>query len=1246
MRQFSRSFSAPREQEQMDEQTLVFRNLTHLFPPSDVIDRARKHVRGSETDAAQKTTPTMFDEDADKQSPLAASEDIRIMIAQDEAGMSMNRLLFDSKVDRDSKRTDSDHSGHRPRVLSFSRPASQSESKQGSGFVRYQSPGESRIRPNTTPSNPDRLHSPSSQSAFCGQPTPLQRMPAYVSLADARNDPEIPVEDTKDEMDSWLDCVFGRSPLRYKGSTTKVHMIQRQPKDPKLAHWEREAQRGGFELCPQRNAPLPKSPHTELVQLRKPALLVSRVFAVPIHDEDLPQQSRAKTPAQPTQSDGQTKGPSRIRYGSPLFGVAILLPLVKPKAGEQESDSAIQLVIDRWHIIARALDSLEALAARQILRKLSDEISLLAQRFPDGSAPAYGMVKLKPRTLQESASIIQLSESVASRISRNFHIFDVVVRGEWNIWRDGLRESTKTPKNLLDTSQIRFAQLAITAALSSNRCWLRKFAPLYLQASINGEHRDQQDTYDAAQDRTVLVTTDHNKARQMIYLLGKLTTSPQSSALFQRSPTRKNRESHISALTQGLKAAERPDGSNSPNGYALGSGITSATPGIPLFSLPTPSPLSSSPVKYPPTMGAVMDASPGLQRLKSRIEVHTKATPAVPISSAPVSSYTTPAGSPDVRPGSSSSAQGDLLRHLQRGNSAISETSTESGSLWNSLRSSSWSWKVRRESGVTSGSDNGAGNSVSHRGDPPIGTLKSSKGSLGPGVGKKPLKMVDEAQQAQATPSTLTARNDSIMPTPTFSSSMSSRRGSSPFPNVLAYTYDASASVIDVQLPGEKTGLKYCKVPVSANQFPHMGNEQGVSSSDNPSEQSSRGHAAYDRVAGYLETFHPDYALQAVKTYSDLERDVRGAMQSEPSPKHKIAHMESRSFPLERWAVVCSTVIIDVDTMAVKRLTLRRNIRYSLIVPKEASGIRSNDMSVHGIKVTKSDEMDTVKRTYKRNDAGNKVDWKDKKVLRSDNGHSGGSTGSSMTSSYEHIDSASTGSTVRQQLAASQATATKNANSAPATQSKPAGNAKRATGSIGDDLTAYIDPNAKKSHLNNTDAAITVTRRVAVRNNEGKITGWKEVDVDEPDEPGLNDLPASFLNSKRERPMPVIYERVLEEVFEEEALTKSDPAIVALVEQMLADNSPRSAAPSRSSSAHGCTHSRSNSMNGSRLGELQKECQNIVEKTLEELVAAAAVDKGSPTKPPSGLFSFRRATQSAEETSVLRQSISKWLSKG
>jgi hypothetical protein len=80
-------------------------------------------------------------------------------------------------------------------------------------------------------------------------------------------------------------------------------------------------------------------------------------------------------------------------------------------------------------------------------------------------------------------------------------------------------------------------------------------------------------------------------------------------------------------------------------------------------------------------------------------------------------------------------------------------------------------------------------------------------------------------------------------------------------------------------------------------------------------------------VAGWLSQFQPDFAVQAIKPYRELERDIKRAMSAEPTPLTTATTPSLESGPLERWIDICSALIADTSNFTIKRISLRRLVK-------------------------------------------------------------------------------------------------------------------------------------------------------------------------------------------------------------------------------------------------------------------------------------------------------------------------------
>lgn len=1297
MRSITRTYSARNEPE-VEEKPLSFRHVALLFPPKDVLARVRKNHTGSNgvVDPEQSLEP-MFDEDRGVDFPIS-SKDIRVIIAQDDVGVSIDRVLYDSKHSRDAREKTLKQTRTSPKISLFRRVGGEEECADAK--THLSKPQLPRLTTRSTPTSPKRSQAPTSTPSSFVQSNSFRRTQNHSSLADSRQDAEIPIMGTSEETDSFIDCMFGKSQMRYKGVMTKHHVLQRQPVDPLHANGEKGTQCGDFAFTRGSNNQLPQSTPEELAKLRTPCLLVSRTFAVPLLDGDFPAQTPSRRASTPLESTPERKDSRANRARStPQFGVALVIPLAKSRrAPSSESglpdivnpvdgvgqalrdvEDPFQAVMEHWQAIDRTLNALQATATVEIHQKLKAQISAQGRK---GAIRYTRMIKLEPNILQQSDSVKQATDASMARLVRSFHIPDVVPQGEWNVWRDELLDMTrsrdKSHKYSLDHAKISFTQIVLTAALSTNLSWLGTVAPPQFQGRLRAEERKLRNSEGVAQSRTLVVAVDQNKARHLLFLLAKFLPAPRPQ--FERAaPPDLRSTPKVSALTQGLKAVVNGTGESN------GNGLVPAAPRVanlvPVFQEPYHASPGTSPVKCGLRIGPRSDLGTTKVAAGKIVLPSERGTPAMPIASAPGSSYTTPAGSPEVRPSSSASAQGNLMRHLQRENSGTT-CSTDSTGFWNSFRSNTWSLGPRRDSSMTERSDGAPGTSQRDQFLPSI--LKNGRSSTGRHGGTKLVRMLEEVEGSKLNNSY--ERKDSAFHTRESTPSHFSHtpiasqfEPSSSDRSNLQYSYDAREGTVVVDmLGGNGSGPaadRKTRVPVAPESFPAYHGAESLVSTKGAFANTLSSGATHDKAAGYLEAFHPDYALQAVKPYADLLEDVKRAMKAEPSPRNRSLPSLDEFFPVDDWIDVCSTVVVDADSLTTRRLSLRRHVRYHLLKQDEAIAFPRHLIKVNrgshnltspiedpesdgSIKVTKSEEMDSISRTYRRNDQGQKLGWKDKKIVCGEERCADARNKCSSVDDRRRSHSSDSrhcvtnGDFVKANTSAKDFARPTNGHhhngaGANGKLSHTTDIPTKTIPPVGDDLSAFIDKQAKVKATKPVPK-ITATSKVPKRNAEGKITGWQDVDADLGEEPGLHDLPTGFSDCTRENVVPVIYTQTVEETFADEAITTPDPAIIQILETMMASSDSRSAAPSRANSVHGRGHSRSNSLSGSGLLELQQESKRVVEDALQGLIISIANEKhqGPQHRPSvsSGLFSFgRSAAASHPELSVLHQSIAKWL---
>jgi hypothetical protein len=132
---------------------------------------------------------------------------------------------------------------------------------------------------------------------------------------------------------------------------------------------------------------------------------------------------------------------------------------------------------------------------------------------------------------------------------------------------------------------------------------------------------------------------------------------------------------------------------------------------------------------------------------------------------------------------------------------------------------------------------------------------------------------------------------------------------------------------VDISLPGF-VGIGDMKTGSQPSSLRHYspsltGTDDGDSSYGSRPHRTDRNGSSFN-VAGFLKRYHEDFILQSVKPYPELQEDVKRSMLQEENPtddlRSPMAEEESNG---ERWISVCTTLLADVRTFTIRRVTLR-----------------------------------------------------------------------------------------------------------------------------------------------------------------------------------------------------------------------------------------------------------------------------------------------------------------------------------
>lgn len=445
------------------------------------------------------------------------------------------------------------------------------------------------------------------------------------------------------------------------------------------------------------------------------------------------------------------------------------------------------------------------------------------------------------------------------------------------------------------------------------------------------------------QHRTVIVSSNKMDSRRMIFLLSAFMPGTHSNLISDR-PISSN------GLNLGFSESPRSSGQIGRQ-QTLGKMMSRRTRGNPAYENTNPHGISISssnletrsnakcPIEGQNTLQssrgaseaqsvggvALLITSDGSATRKSSTTTTAtiKADSAVPVAHFASHLHDPLSDGADVsRPSSSGSlAPVALQRALSRSDSndhSTASTDSPPGSVWGSM-SKLWSGR-RGSSGDPLASSEGLGIS----GIPRIIGRQRMSPTLN--------QMVGEVEKAKVRRKDFTDQGTAGQPLTRSSQDLNSvSLGTSPLkhmnaipePFPLKLSIDEHDGIVDVDLPRATSST--ASSPVAVHTAASSPNDRSSLYGRTPSYVPSypdSGKAGY--VAGWLRSYHPDMALQAVRPYDGLKDQIIRSMRTTPSPT------SGNDVTIDKWSEVCSTLIADCSNYTVTRLSLRRKNATSL----------------------------------------------------------------------------------------------------------------------------------------------------------------------------------------------------------------------------------------------------------------------------------------------------------------------------
>lgn len=642
-------------------------------------------------------------------------------------------------------------------------------------------------------------------------------------------------------------------------------------------------------------------------------------------------------------------------------------------------EDRIDSLTQHWDIIMRTLTHLQSLVATTIHGMLkqaditspgpysSSAASNFVSRTPSWterrgneihrvkpSKSTTKLVSLWPNCLADDISIASEVGLARSRVVMGLGAARVVTgQGRWGIWRD---EATWMSKWATSVDQGQFFYNLLTGFLATHTDWLQALCgPSYRKrAAVARRNRNEEDLSLPA--RTIIVSDDKMAARRMVFLLSAFLPANQQVATAR---------------------AHRPSTSASIGGYS-NSPPTFIVPilreeslrrkinrrsGLRRASHSRAASQSARNSGVPPQLAQLsMDRSQHQRRASDAASIRTTNLPIMPgqdLLSRKSSAATTTTIMPETttphfsvaqqqrdsyrrrRPGSSGSvAADDLKRSLKRGESSgqvatVTARPLSQGLKWGNLMSGLWS--PRRRDSMESSSNYSQGSDLRS----PVKANFGRSDKLSDMVREVSLaEEAGETESGRISPMDArnvdTPRDDSARGRGSYTQIDRTPDPTGAFESHVKTSINAEDGVIDVDVPFPDYIASFESAISSPSSSGYL-STPGIPSGLESFEQSARFAIDGDlplNAAGWLNRFHPDFALQALPPQDNLLEKVKASLQAEPTPAPDSPMDNDFS---ERWVDVSSVVIADTISNTVTRYVYRRLVKPKAPADKRGS---------------------------------------------------------------------------------------------------------------------------------------------------------------------------------------------------------------------------------------------------------------------------------------------------------------------
>ncbi|KAH8680530.1 folliculin-interacting protein N-terminus-domain-containing protein [Xylariales sp. PMI_506] len=628
-----------------------------------------------------------------------------------------------------------------------------------------------------------------------------------------------------------------------------------------------------------------------------------------------------------------------------------------------EMEDKIDAITQHWDIIMRTLTHLQSIVATALFPMLKQAdflspdphqpptISAQVARTPSLNSSRRGsnasqipikppktnakLVTLAPNCLMQEQQISREVETARIRIVSGLRATRVVTgQGRWGPWRE---EARWVAKYAGGRDQGFFFFNLLTGFLATHTDWLQALSPVWYRRRHYQQQKAKSEEDTSLPSRTIIVSNDKMTARRLVFLLSAFLPAnqqlptiralrPNTSASFSHSPP-----SYIIPILKEESLRRKlnrrptaPRGHSHQRSFSIQSQATTRSiTGIPAqldhLSMESSHARRSSDVTlFKPTALSTQGSDLTMRKISAATTNTITPDAAIPHFSSIVGSGT----QRSHRPGSSSSiAADDLKRTLRRGDS-IGHCSI--GSNEPNRRSSHWGsvisglWPARRRESVVSNSQM-LDPSVGREQIPSAGDVLSREDDFENGQSPKTRIEQQDAPQTQERRNLELIEQSKRTPDPS---------GAFESPVKTSISADDGVIDVDVQFPDYLTSFESAiSSPSSSGYLSTPGISTGIDGFEQFSRVAVDGESSLN-VAGWLQQFHPDFALQAVPPQADLLERVKEALRAEPTPMLHFTHPPPPvEWPTERWVDVSSAIVADTTTFSIKRINFRRLVK-------------------------------------------------------------------------------------------------------------------------------------------------------------------------------------------------------------------------------------------------------------------------------------------------------------------------------